>query len=597
MSRPNTRPTNANKHPGYILRDDKPKRHTSAQKQADDAQAEEARQEREAAKSRGIKRLANIVDEAVQDEERVLTDPPRPRPRPPRKEENSNNPDADASQIAEMEGIEEDSGSSAEAAGMDESAVDGISQEEQDDDDVEIVPNKKPRSQKTSSCDSVQAARGAIQADGEKLRVSADGQKGKKQYPTSSELGKEEFTGIGEVKDWADKLDSSRPLHTMFSQHSGGSSRRAKSIASAATTGSLIKGPRATPASTRSRGSTQARPSTPADASDASALTPELHNPASYIDADDKTERAAISTSAKAVVRRRIAPLDIIEVVSGSEESETSSPPPMPLSRTQKKKAAKTKPVVAPDEAASDSDLEPMLIDEDLPEVQTTSSKGVKHLQDHIQINLGNSRSSAPPSKRAKTQSTPSGSQLSGSGANNKYINSDLPSGCLTANVWRRVYISALAHFAAGYQDPWTIHDEDFKNALQLIWDEVYKNSIKHTVVVGGPVYYVAKQNLRIWRTGFAAAAVTVITAFFAHDSDFKDAEQRTEFSAAMLKKNRFLFEQNCGLDKKTWSGMWRSPFVLQTFAHHFNFIQGCIEIPQLNGKLGGTALALAAAA
>ncbi|KIJ10328.1 hypothetical protein PAXINDRAFT_16670 [Paxillus involutus ATCC 200175] len=64
-----------------------------------------------------------------------------------------------------------------------------------------------------------------------------------------------------------------------------------------------------------------------------------------------------------------------------------------------------------------------------------------------------------------------------------------------------------------------------------------------------------------------------------------------------MLKKNRFLFEQHRGLDKKTWSGMWRSPFVLQTFAHHFNFIQGCIEIPQLNGKLGATALALAAAA
>ncbi|KIK76788.1 hypothetical protein PAXRUDRAFT_168753 [Paxillus rubicundulus Ve08.2h10] len=183
MSHPNTHPTNANKHPGYILCDNKPKRCTSAQKQADDAQAEEVRQEQEAAKSCGIKHLANIVDEAMQDEERVLTNPPRARPRPLRKEENSNNPDVDASQIAEMEGIEEDLGPSAEAAGMDESAVDGISQEEQDDDNVEIVPNKKLCSQKTSSCDSVQAALGAIQADGEMLRVSADGQKGKKQYP------------------------------------------------------------------------------------------------------------------------------------------------------------------------------------------------------------------------------------------------------------------------------------------------------------------------------------------------------------------------------------------------------------------------------
>ncbi|KIL00127.1 hypothetical protein PAXRUDRAFT_130571 [Paxillus rubicundulus Ve08.2h10] len=66
-----------------------------------------------------------------------------------------------------------------------------------------------------------------------------------------------------------------------------------------------------------------------------------------------------------------------------------------------------------------------------------------------------------------------------------------------------------------------------------------------------------------------------------------------------MLKANCFLFSQNKGLDHKTWSGLWRALFVLQMFAHHFNFIQGRVAVPQLNSKQASprTALALACAA
>lgn len=50
---------------------------------------------------------------------------------------------------------------------------------------------------------------------------------------------------------------------------------------------------------------------------------------------------------------------------------------------------------------------------------------------------------------------------------------------------------------------------------------------------------------------------------------------------------------------RKAWTGLWRSPFVLQTFAHHFHFVQGSVEVTNLPfeqcGPRGALALACAA--
>ncbi|KIN99786.1 hypothetical protein M404DRAFT_89615, partial [Pisolithus tinctorius Marx 270] len=192
-----------------------------------------------------------------------------------------------------------------------------------------------------------------------------------------------------------------------------------------------------------------------------------------------------------------------------------------------------------------------------------------------------------------------SGSQCSGSGVNRKYVKDNLPLGSTVDNIWRRVFISVLAHFAAGYDNPWTIPTEKFTTILQVIWDRVYEGEIEHTITNGGPIFHIAKQSLNNWCGRFAAAATAVITTFFANDADFKDPEQHVEFTKAMLKRNQFLFSHNRGTDNKMWSRLWRVPFVLQTFAHHFNFIQGQMEVPALDSELAGshTVLALACAA
>ncbi|KIJ16002.1 hypothetical protein PAXINDRAFT_11042, partial [Paxillus involutus ATCC 200175] len=265
---------------------------------------------------------------------------------------------------------------------------------------------------------------------------------------------------------------------------------------------------------------------------------------------------------------------DIAEVISDSEPGEWVSPPPIVLQSRTKKGGTKGS--------------------------NTKDSK--KRIQQSDQESPPTILRCAPPSKRTKAAPhSTSTSQRSGSGVNKKYVKDDLPPGSTVDNIWRRVFISTLAHFTGGYDNPWTIPSDQFALVLQRIWDAVYGGKIEHTVTVGGPVYHIAKQSLNNWRSGFAAAAVAVITTFFANDIDFEDPNQCVKFAKVMLKKSRFLFSQNRGMDNKAWSGLWRAPFVLQAFAHHFNFIQGRVGVANLDKefKLAGprTALALACAA
>ncbi|KAF9218845.1 hypothetical protein BS17DRAFT_770428 [Gyrodon lividus] len=201
---------------------------------------------------------------------------------------------------------------------------------------------------------------------------------------------------------------------------------------------------------------------------------------------------------------RRTNTMDITDIVSSSKEDKSQTPP-SPTPRSLKKVATNAK------------------------------SKGGKQSQ---------KQDDQATTIEADKDSTP---QCLGSGVNNKYIKDSLPPSCTMDNVWRRLYISALAHFAARYGNPWSISSEQFRSALQEIWDMVYGGDIEHTVTASGLVFHITCYTM--------------------------DAVPRIEFAKAMLKKNHFLFSQNKGTDSK--SRLWRSPLVLQTFAHHFNYIQG----------------------
>ncbi|KAI5986493.1 hypothetical protein EDD15DRAFT_2373207 [Pisolithus albus] len=256
-----------------------------------------------------------------------------------------------------------------------------------------------------------------------------------------------------------------------------------------------------------------------------------------YVQGSDTGERLAISHPSAKTLRHRTNALAITDIVSGSElnESAPSPPPPSQYMHSQW--------------GRSSSDAQKALRNEDdYIELSGDEIDDGRILL--VEMKRGTKRD---PCSRTQHASSGQGSQRSGSGANKKFINSDLPLGAMNDNAWRHLFISALAYFAAGYDNPWTIPDDKLQHVLQEIWDIVYRDKVVHTV---------AKQGLSNWCTRFAAAAVVVITTFFAHDVDFEDLTPHMEFADAMLKKNQFLFGQNRGTDNKTWAvsrtkGVW----------------------------------------
>ena len=153
MLHPTTRAKNANQHPGNIILEGKQKKRTPEEKQADDARAEQQRQEQAAERERGIKRLANIMDQVEKDEERLLTQPPKPKPRlrlilkgPAEPSTTSEDPgnNLSATEMA-IDDFLEDQGND----------VQGLN----NDGPAPTQTSRKPRSQKTSSRNAVQAAR------------------------------------------------------------------------------------------------------------------------------------------------------------------------------------------------------------------------------------------------------------------------------------------------------------------------------------------------------------------------------------------------------------------------------------------------------
>ena len=80
MACPTTRAKNTSQHPGQVILDTVQKRHTSEQKQADNAQAELVKQEQAAACEQGFKRITEIIDHNEQEQGDILANPPRPRP-------------------------------------------------------------------------------------------------------------------------------------------------------------------------------------------------------------------------------------------------------------------------------------------------------------------------------------------------------------------------------------------------------------------------------------------------------------------------------------------------------------------------------------
>ncbi|KAG2140489.1 uncharacterized protein EDB93DRAFT_1252766 [Suillus bovinus] len=332
---------------------------------------------------------------------------------------------------------------------------------------------------------------------------------------------KDDFSGMGKTKDWAERLAASKllrpPSLQAHSQMSSATTSTAVSAISRVTTTSAHPAPPPTP-STNGQGNLQ-EPTT------------------AFLDSDDDSlEREAAFKATKKPGGRSTTSADIVEV----RDSSLSPPPSMQTSR-----ATARLDIILISSLSMDIDFGDSSPSEDIIPP------------------------SAPPAAKNNKRLTTSGvsSHRDGSGTNHWYQNNDLPKGCQDGNAWCRVFIPSVAHWASGDVEPWGPDDSDLRETMQEMWDHIYWGRIQHEISRSGAVMKVAKQHLMEWRGGFGVAACSILTAFFAQDADLLDPVTHLDFSKAMLKQNRFIFRDNSGLIPKNWMGMWRSSFIPQTFA------------------------------
>ncbi|KAN0094365.1 hypothetical protein V8E55_002652 [Tylopilus felleus] len=471
MARPVTRTKNLHQHPGQVILRMKQKRRTKEQKQEDDVRAEQARQEEATARERGITCLANIISQSEKEEQDPLKNPPKPRPLPrivvrPPAEPSSTAKHWEQAQVdfgdtmgIEEEPQEEDDLDDAEADenGDVDSDEDGDVEGDEDNSmEEEAVPvSKKQHIQKTITCDAVQVAQGGINdrgiaddADSRVQRVD-HGRQPEKDNQASIQATKNDVVGIGETKDWAGKLASAKLPSLVSSRSSAANSRHAWSVSSTS------KGQRAPPpslcSSARYSSPTTNNLTTSEPVSDAPDGYP-------YIEGNNQVERKALPIASK-VIPHRTNMMDITEIVITSEPDEATPPPT-------------TKPCV-----------------KNLAKASSSSRKRAQSMQ-----------MTGPQSKRAKTvqPDAEDTSKHSSSVTKKKFSKDDLPPGCTDDNMWRRVFLSAVAHFASTYNNPWAILTEKLLSVLQEMWDTVYGDRIEHTVTVNGPVYRLS-QHMAQW--------------------------------------------------------------------------------------------------
>ncbi|KAG1750518.1 uncharacterized protein EDB91DRAFT_1304043 [Suillus paluster] len=557
MTRPNTRPKNANQHPGEIVLKTKQKRRTGRQIQEDNDHIEHEQQEQEAAVQRNAERIAAIEDQRALNDLKIIMDPPRPRPqaRPVLKVKKpvgiAEEEDVEIIDTVDKDGVQPVEGNPEEVQTHHNNAeTDHIMSS--DEELAEVQPRRK-HVQKMAHREAVQVAclvdnvaginqkKDQYTRDVEARVTSISDQKGKKGVAADVGMEKDDYAGISKTKDWAEKLATSKLLRPSVSHsirtatHTHVSSLATSTAVSKITHGSLTS-------------TNPGPPPTPARSIKESDL--------SLLDDNDSLEREAAYQASKKTQAGDSARRTTSDVVKFSSLSSphTSRPvcaPSQQITRTES--LSSPPPCTQPSRATARIPCCPELMSDLSMELYEPND--TEEAEDEAP--------SAP-------------------------VNDDLPDGCQHNNTWCQVFIPTVANWAGGDVEPWGPDNHELRDVMQDIWDHIYKGRIEHEISSSGAVLKVAKQLLMEWRGGFGIAACSILTAFCAQDTNFLDPEAHKDFSRAMLKQNRFIFRDNAGLAPKAWTGIWRASFILQTFASHLNFTYGHVGIPNLDTKAIG---------
>ncbi|KAG1844847.1 hypothetical protein DFJ58DRAFT_843940 [Suillus subalutaceus] len=589
MVHPNTRPKNANQHPGEILLQDKRKRHTARQIQEDNDQAEHERQEKEATDQRTTEKIASIEDKKALKDLKILLHAPKPRPRarPVLKSKVSQpniEDDDEIVEAAEMGDVEMED----VAAGNNDGDKDFHPSEEEEEEENEEVQLRNKHVQKTAYRINMSYNQNSKVDISDQADPTARGdQKGKKGVADVC-AAKDDYAGVGKTKDWAEKLATSKLLHPQLESLRTESHRRVSSITTSTAVSKISK-----VASTSTNPTGSPHPT--------NNVQGNLEEPTTvFQDEDDSLECEAAFKATKKPGARQTTSTDILEVSGNSlspppsrpkkrapimaRTESLSSPPPRAPPSTQPSRATARFILT---ELATDlsMDIDFGKSEDTSPPPAPVSEKGTKHLTTSTGVSIN---SQPPPFETSKDRAYRARVPCHATMAVAPITSTRMMTFLRDA---RMVIPGAgcsyqLSHTGLVETLSLGVLNTKTQGKPCRRFGTIYiGGKIQHEISRSGAVLKVAKQRLMEWRGGFGVAACSILTAFFAQDTDFLDPAAREDFSRAMLKHNRIIFRDNLGLVPKDWTGMWRSPFGLQTFTSHLNFTFGRVEILDLDTR------------
>ncbi|KAG2135988.1 hypothetical protein DEU56DRAFT_913078 [Suillus clintonianus] len=550
-----TRPSNATKCVAKPVLDAKQRRHTKAQMEADRRAAEEEQKKTKQKALEGLERIAGIQNNEVLIVAKAQTDPPKPRPRP-RSQRSHLQPGATPSPSEDvvMADVEVKKVVEGEA----------LNPENQG----ETLETKKKK-KKTPHHDAINAIHNTSHQDSHAARASDADKKGNLlksecAEPGSEEDDKEAF--LGHMQKWVSNIKKTKGLSVPKPR-----TPRNTVASTQTTTNTKVT------TNSKSTAPTSAYPPPSTCVDEALDSDDELEEPGFLLDTDDVEERDSH-------IHMGIKPVsDIITISDGATEDDSfvdySLPPFMQIPI---KREASESPACESKDIINGSDNS--FVDYSLPPFTQIP---VKREASDVSINV------PPPSKRPRTK----GSQKESSESKVKYKNEHLPDGCLRNNKWRRVLIPTYAKWNGALHVGWGMKDTEECKVLRIIWDAVYKSKIPAVIKSDGPVHFVASQRMTEWRGGITSATILMITSLVSSDKAYATEDGRRQLGEFWLQDNRFLFANISADNKQGFTGMWKSPFILQTFAAHLHYILGAIEIPELDGDNCHPSAALALAA
>ncbi|KAH9014123.1 hypothetical protein EDB84DRAFT_1443962 [Lactarius hengduanensis] len=185
--------------------------------------------------------------------------------------------------------------------------------------------------------------------------------------------------------------------------------------------------------------------------------------------------------------------------------------------------------------------------------------------------------------------------------ASKKPRNDELP-GWTDAQWFRRTFVTTYMAFVGQTADPWDVPIKQAVEVMQKIWDAT--NGHEYEITSSSAVCQKAIQRLAdSWRNVVGSIGISCVQSFCDSQDLLRDSDSgRQEFASFYLEDLRFLYEDTDDEDKTKWKGLFRSPFILQTFAAHLGAIESSQKVPDLHGPNTPTplpigALGLAAAA